>query len=153
MADYTFIEMKEWFYNNAPKIINEKYFLYVMGSIFLLGIFTKWLAAFGYGRMIRKAEHMSNPKNATLRQIKMKYDSIKEINGHVANPMIFAARSLNKCKLGIFSLNKLNNIINVCIILSVTLAVGTGFGIYLTGKSKIGGDSIRFDWIFLWNGS
>ena len=70
MADYTFIEMKEWFYNNAPKIINEKYFLYVMGSIFLLGIFTKWLAAFGYGRMIRKAEHMSNPKNATLRQIK-----------------------------------------------------------------------------------
>ena len=84
MADYTFIEMKEWFYNNAPKIINEKYFLYVMGSIFLLGIFTKWLAAFGYGRMIRKAEHMSNPKNATLRQIKMKYDSIKEINGHVA---------------------------------------------------------------------
>ena len=80
---------------------------------------------------------MSNPKNATLRQIKMKYDSIKEINGHVANPMIFAARSLNKCKLGIFSLNKLNNIINVCIILSVTLAVGTGFGIYLTGKSKI----------------
>ncbi|MFQ6929785.1 MAG: hypothetical protein ACLRR3_01430 [Eubacterium sp.] len=72
-----------------------------------------------------------------LRQIKMKYDSIKEINGHVANPMIFAARSLNKCKLGIFSLNKLNNIINVCIILSVTLAVGTGFGIYLTGKSKI----------------
>ena len=55
MADYTFIEMKEWFYNNAPKIINEKYFLYVMGSIFLLGIFTKWLAAFGYGRMIRKA--------------------------------------------------------------------------------------------------
>ena len=58
MADYTFIEMKEWFYNNAPKIINEKYFLYVMGSIFLLGIFTKWLAAFGYGRMIRKAEHM-----------------------------------------------------------------------------------------------
>lgn len=137
MADYTFIEMKEWFYNNAPKIINEKYFLYVMGSIFLLGIFTKWLVAFGYGRMIRKAEHMSNPKNATLRQIKMKYDSIKEINGHVANPMIFAARSLNKCKLGIFSLNKLNNIINVCIILSVTLAVGTGFGIYLTGKSKI----------------
>ena len=109
MADYTFIEMKEWFYNNAPKIINEKYFLYVMGSIFLLGIFTKWLAAFGYGRMIRKAEHMSNPKNATLRQIKMKYDSI----------------------------NKLKNIINVCIILSVTLAVGTGFGIYLTGKSKI----------------
>ena len=92
MADYTFIEMKEWFYNNVPKIINEKYFLYVMGSIFLLGIFTKWLAAFGYGRMIRKAEHMSNPKNATLRQIKMKYDSIKEINGHVANPMIFAAR-------------------------------------------------------------
>ena len=38
MADYTFIEMREWFYNNAPKIINEKYFLYVMGSIFLLGI-------------------------------------------------------------------------------------------------------------------
>ena len=75
--------------------------------------------------------------NVKAKITKVKYDSIKEINGHVANPMIFAARSLNKCKLGIFSLNKLNNIINVCIILSVTLAVGTGFGIYLTGKSKI----------------
>ncbi len=41
MADYTFIEMKEWFYNNAPKIINEKYFLYVMGSIFFVGNFYK----------------------------------------------------------------------------------------------------------------
>ena len=98
MADYTFIEMKEWFYNNAPKIINEKYFLYVMGSIFLLGIFTKWLAAFGYGRMIRKAEHMSNPKNATLRQIKTKYDSLRQVNHNMENPIGFVQKSLNKAK-------------------------------------------------------
>lgn len=129
MADYTFIEMKEWFYNNAPKIINEKYFLYVMGSIFLLGIFTKWLAAFGYGRMIRKAEHMSNPKNATLRQIKMKYDSIKEINGHVANPMIFAARSLNKCKLIAGMEGALASVIGGmadCPVIAVPTSVGYG---------------------------
>ncbi len=86
--------------------------------------------------MIRKAEHMSNPKNATVRQIKMKYDSNKRNKRHVANPMIFAARSLNKCKLGIFSLNKLNNIINVCIIL-VLHWHWNRFWIYLTGKSKI----------------
>lgn len=137
MADYTFIEMKQWFLENAPRIINEKYFLYLMGSIFLLGILTKWLALIGYDRIIKKAENMSNPKNATLRQIKMKYDSLKEINGHVANPMVFAARHLNKCKFGIFSLNKLNNIINLCIIASMILAVGTGFGIYFTGGVKV----------------
>ena len=137
MFDYYISQLENWAETTIPKIVNQENFLLIVGSFFALGVVTKWLVLHNYNKLIRKAGNINKTNNATLRQIKMKYDSIKEINGHVANPMIFAARSLNKCKLGIFSLNKLNNIINVCIILSVTLAVGTGFGIYLTGKSKI----------------
>ena len=137
MADYTFIEMKEWFYNNAPKIINEKYFLYVMGSIFLLGIFTKWLAAFGYGRMIRKAEHMSNPKNATLRQIKTKYDSLRQVNHNMENPIGFVQKSLNRCRIMYISVNRVNNIINYCTLIIMAVYSIVSYEVYLERPNEI----------------
>lgn len=136
MADYTFIEMKRWLIANIPKIMNEKYFVYIMGSIFLLGVFTKLLASFGYGRLIKKAENMSKQANSTLRQIKMKYESIKEVNGTLKNPMLFVRRYIGKFKIGIFSLKGLNNIINICIVASLTLAVGIGFGMYVADGNK-----------------
>lgn len=136
MADYTFIEMKQWFITNIPKIMNEKYFVYFMGSIFLLGVFTKLLASFGYARLIKKVENMPNQTNATLRQIKIKYEGIKEVNKTLKNPMLFVRRHIGKCKIGIFSLKRLNNIINICIVTSLTLAVGIGFGMYAAGESK-----------------
>lgn len=136
MADYTFIEMKQWLIANIPKIMNEKYFVYFMGSIFLLGVFTKLLAAFGYGRLIKKAENMPCQTKSSLRQIKMKYESIKEVNGTLKNPILFVRRHIEKFKIGIFSLKGLNNIINICIVVSLTLAVGIGFGMYVADENK-----------------
>lgn len=137
MVNYYITELKDWLDSVIPAVINEKYFLWIIGSIFLLGIVTKWVVVVNYDRLIRKAENMTNPKNATLRQIKMKFESIKQVNGFVANPMILVQRHINKCKVGIFSLNKLNNIINWCVILIIGIAGLMGYELYHTGKKEI----------------
>jgi hypothetical protein len=136
MLNYYITEFKDRLDKTVPAIVNEKYFLWLMGGIFLLGIVTKWIVAMNYGRLIRKAENMTNPRNATLRQIKMKFESVKQVNGYVANPMLLVRRHLNRCRVGVFSLNKLDNIINWCVILSIGIAGFTGFEIYSAGMSK-----------------
>lgn len=136
MLKYYITEFKNWLDVTIPSIMNEKYFLWLMGSIFLLGIVTKWIVVMNYGRLIRKAENMTNPKNATLRQIKMKFDSIKQVNGYVANPMLLVKRHLNRCKVGYFSLNRLDNVINWCTILSIGISGLLGLELYTVGSSK-----------------
>ncbi|MFQ9514283.1 MAG: hypothetical protein ACLRZ9_00500 [Eubacterium sp.] len=130
MLNYYITEFGKWLDHTMPEFINEKYFLWLMGSIFLLGVVTKWIVMLNYGRLIRKAENMTNPKNATLRQIKMKFDSIKQVNGSVANPMLLVKRHLNRCKVGVFSLNRLNNVINWCTILIICISGLTGWELY-----------------------
>lgn len=132
MINYYITEFTEWLNKVMPELVNEKNFLLLMGSLFLLGVVTKWIVVMNYGRLIRKAENMTNPKNATLRQIKMKFDSVKQVNGHVANPMLLVKRHLNRCKVGIISLNKLDNIINWCTIMSVCVAGLVGLWLYNT---------------------
>lgn len=136
MINYYITEFKGWLDNTIPEVVNEKYFLWIVGSIFLLGIVTKWIVVMNYDRLIRKAENMTNPRNATLRQIKMKFESIKQVNGYVANPMLLVQRHINKCKAGIFSLNKLNNIINWCIIFIIGISGLLGFELYHTGSKE-----------------
>lgn len=136
MLNYYITEFKEWLDNTIPLITNEKYFLWLMGGIFLFGIVTKWIAVINYERLIRKAENMTNPKNATLRQIKMKFDSVKQVNGRVANPMLLVRRHLNKCRVGCFSLNMLDNLINWCIMLSIGISGLLGLELYNTGSGK-----------------
>ncbi len=136
MLEYYWAGFLKWLDKVVPAVVNEKYFLCIMGSIFLFGIVTKWVVIVNYGRLIRKAENMTNPKNATLRQIKMRFDSVKQIHGSVSNPMILVQRQLNKCKAGIFSLNKLNNIINWCIICIVGFSGLLGLELYRTGSGK-----------------
>lgn len=136
MINYYITEFKSWLDSAVPAIVNEKYFLWLIGSIFLFGIVTKWIVVASYDRLIRKAENMTNPKNATLRQIKMKFESIKQVNGYVANPMLLVQRHINKCKAGIFSLNKLNNIINWCIIVIIGISGLIGYELYRTGNGK-----------------
>lgn len=135
MTDYI-MELKNWLDHTMPAMMNEKYFLWLIGSIFLVGIVTKWIVVVNYDRLIRKAENMTNPRNATLRQIKMKFESIKQVNGTVANPMVLVQRHINKCKAGIFSLNKLNNIINWCIIIMIGISGLIGWELYQTGSGK-----------------
>ena len=136
MINYYITEFKQWLDGTVPTIINEKYFSWLMGSIFLFGIVTKWVVVMNYDRLIKKAENMTNPKNATLRQIKMKFESIKQVNGYVANPMLLVQRHINKCKTGIFSLNKLNNIIKWFIIIIIGISGLIGYELYQTGNGK-----------------
>lgn len=130
MLNYYITEFTGWLDKILPVIVNEKNFLWLMGSLFLFGIVTKWIVVMNYERLIRKAENMTSPRNATLRQIKMKFDSIKQVNGHVANPMLLVRRHLNRCKVGFFSLNRLDNIINWCSILTVCISGLIGLWLY-----------------------
>lgn len=115
----------------AETIVKEQYFLYIMGSIFLLGIVTKWIVIRNYGRLIRKAENMSNPKNITLRQIKMRFEAMKQIDGYVANPVLLIKRHLARVKIGILSLNKINAVINWCSALAIIIGCFIGMELYL----------------------
>lgn len=136
MFKYYITEFKNWLDNVIPVVINQENFLWTMGSLFLLGIVTKWIVLHSYGKMIRKTENMQHPKSAAIRQIKNKYESIKQVSGVAANPMLFVQRHLNKCKAGYISLNKLNNMINYCIILSVGISGMVGLEMYLNGRGK-----------------
>ena len=89
MLNYYISEFKNWWNMTMPAIINEDSFLLIAGSLFLLGIVTKWIVMRNYGRLIRKAENINQTRNATIRQIKTKYDSIKQVNGKVENPRLF----------------------------------------------------------------
>lgn len=136
MFKYYISEMKTWLDKTIPTNINDENFLWLIGSLFLLGIVTKWLVMKNYGKLIRKAENMEHTKNVTLRQIKNKYDSIKEINGNVANPMLFVQRHLNKCKIMHISMNKLDNIINWCIIAIVVVTGVVGIEFFMNKKDE-----------------
>lgn len=136
MLEYYITEFKNWIDKTIPTMMNEKYFLWTIGSIFLLGLVTKWIVVANYRRLIRKAENMTNPKNKTLRQIKMKFESIKQVNGYVANPMLLVQRHLNKCKVGYISLNTLNNIINWCILLIIAISGFMGWELYQSGDKR-----------------
>lgn len=140
MLNYYISELKNWLDTTVPVIINEKNFLLIVGSLFLLGVVTKWAVMRNYGKLIRKAENINNTKNYTIRQIKTKYDSIKQVNGTVENPMLFVNRNLNKCKILHISVNKINNIINWCALLIMGVAAFLSFQLYKASPTKI-------DWI------
>lgn len=140
MLNYYISELKNWWNVTIPTIINEKNFLLIVGSLFLLGIVTKWVVVRNYGRLIRKAENINNTRNATIRQIKTKYESIKQVNGKVENPMLFVKRSLNKCKIMHISINKINNVIDWCSMLIMGVAAILSFQLHQTSPAKT-------DWI------
>jgi hypothetical protein len=136
MFQYYITEFKNQLDYLIPAVVNEKNFLWIMGSLFLLGIVTKWMVLHSYGKLIRRAENMQHTKNATIRQIKNKYESMKQVNGAVVNPILFVQRHLNKCKVGYISLNKLNNIINCCVLLMVGVSGVIGLELYINGSGK-----------------
>ncbi len=129
-------ELNKWFQWLVNIIVQEEYFLYIMGSIFLLGIVTKWIVLRNYVKLIRKAENMTNPKNVTLRQIKMKFEGIKQVDGYVANPMLLVKRHLNKCRVGVISLVRLNVVINWCSIVALLIGSAIGANLYYVTQEK-----------------
>lgn len=149
MFKYYITEFKNWLDNTIPAVIDEKNFLWLMGSLFLLGVVTKWLVLHNYGKLIRRAENMQHTKSAAIRQIKNKYESMKQVNGTVANPMLFVQRHLNRCKIGYISLNKVNNIINYCVILIIGLSGIIGLELYINdGQKTIAMSYILIGWFF-----
>lgn len=120
----------------APIILNKGYFLALLGSIFLLGIVSKCIVLWHFGRMIKKAEDMDSPKNNTLRQIKLKFESIKTVNGTVTNPMLLVMRYINKCKWGIFHLQTMNKFTGWCGLMCVGIGGVAGFILYQQGYGK-----------------
>lgn len=117
-------------------IENKAYFLCLLGSIFLVGIVSKCLVMWVLGKMIKKAENMDSPKSNILRQIKLKFESIKTINGTVANPVLLVSRYINKCKIGIFYLDSINKIISWCGFLCVAIGGMCGYILYNQGYGK-----------------
>ena len=117
-------------------IENKAYFLCLLGSIFLVGIVSKCLVMWIFGKMIKNAENMYSPKSNILRQIKLKFESIKTINGTVANPMLLVSRYINKCKIGIFYLDSINKIISWCGFLCVAIGGLCGYILYNQGYGK-----------------
>lgn len=120
----------------ASVILNKGYFLALLGSIFLLGIVSKCIVVWNFNRMIKKADDMDSPKNSTLRQIKLKFESIKTVNGTVANPMLLVMRYINKCKWGVFSLQSMNKFTGWCGLLCVGIGGASGFILYNQGYGK-----------------
>ena len=140
MLNYYISEFKNWLNVTLPMIINEKSFPLIVGGLFLLGVVTRWGVMRNYGKLIRKAENIDNTKNYTIRQIKTKYDSIKQINGVVENPMLFVKRNLNKCRILHIPVNKMNNIIYWCTLLIMGVSAFLSFRLYKASPAKI-------DWI------
>lgn len=133
-------ELKNWWNVTMPVIINEKNFLLIVGSLFLLGVVTKWMVMKNYGRLIRKAENINNTRNYTIRQIKTKFDSMKQVNGTVENPQLFVQRNINKCRILHISVNKVNNMINWCSLLIMGVAAILSFQLYRASPTKM-------DWV------
>lgn len=133
-------ELKNWWNVTMPVIINEKNFLLIVGSLFLLGVVTKWMVMRNYGRLIRKAENINNTRNYTIRQIKTKFDSMKQVNGTVENPQLFVQRNINKCRILHISVNKVNNMINWCSLLIMGVAAILSFQLYRASPTKM-------DWV------
>ena len=140
MMNYYISELNNILEKTVPKFINEKNFLLIAGSIFLLGVVTKWLVMRNYAKLIRRAENINQTKNATIRQIKIKYDSIMNVSGKMENPILFVQRHINKCKVMHISLNKLGNIINYCSVLIVGISAIVAYQLYDEVPTKI-------DWI------
>lgn len=135
LKHYIFIlekEMREF----IPYVTDKKTFLWVLGSLFLLGIVSKCLVYASYGSLIKKADNMSSPKSNTLRQIKLKFESVKMVNGTVPAPMLLVKRYISRCRFGGCSLNLLNQLAGWCSILCVGYGGVAGYILYSEGAGK-----------------
>lgn len=128
--------LNNWIKEQVVFIHEEKYFPYIMGGLFLLGIVTKWMVMRYYGRLNKKAEHMDNPKSAILRQIKMKFEGIKQVNGTVVSPVMLVKRHLSKCRIGLITVKRLNYFINICSIGAIFVGGVMGIEIYALGYGQ-----------------
>lgn len=112
------------------QFFNKRYFLCTIGSIFLLGIVAQMITNRAYIRLIKKSENMVSPKSKILKQIKMKFENSRAVNGVVANSTIMVERYINKYKILGISLGKMSRITNVCEVLCLFIGGVSGYLAY-----------------------
>lgn len=143
-----------WIRGGIIAALDEKYFLYVIGSIFLLGVAGKVIVRVNYKKLVKSAETINKADNSVLRQIKMRIDSVKEVNGIIASPEALIERQLNRCHIFKISINALNEGIHWCTMLMLfwsTLSFATGNG--LTNMVAGGGFALVLEWLNLCMGT
>ena len=106
-------------------------------EFFALGVVTKWLVLHNYNKLIRKAGNINKTNNATLRQIKTKYDSLRQVNHNMENPIGFVQKSLNRCRIMYISINRVNNIINYCTLIIMAVYSIVSYEVYLERPNEI----------------
>ncbi|MBR3645613.1 MAG: hypothetical protein IKN54_04280 [Lachnospiraceae bacterium] len=110
--------------------LRQKYFLVVLGSIFLLGIVAKAATVSIYDRLLQKSENMLSTKNKTLRQIKIKYENSKTVNGSMANPSLMVERYIAKYKFMGISLKSISGITQKCGLICLLFGAVAGLYVY-----------------------
>ena len=120
----------------APMVMDKENFLLIIGSLFLLGVVTKWIVWRHYGKLIRRAENMKHTKNATIRQIKNKYEGIRQVNGELPNTLLFVKHHINKSKLFYIPVKKIDNVIRYCVILIMGFTAMAGWYLYNNPSQK-----------------
>lgn len=116
--------------------LKKEYFLGVIGSIFLLGIVGQWITKAVYGRLIKKAENMVSPKNKMLKQIKMKFENCKTVNGVVANPTLMVERYIKKYRFLGITLGGMSRFTKICAVLCLVFGGAVALVIYEMSVEK-----------------
>jgi len=117
--------------------LNEKYFLYLMGSIFLLGIVGQTLTGSIYGRLIKKAKNMLTTENKTLKKIKIKYENYAALNGTVTNSEIMVRQYINRHKIIGIPLRDIKKISDNCALLAITVSAIVSIMSYVKGYENM----------------
>lgn len=149
-------EAKMYYIMNA--VFNEKYFLIILGGIFLMGFVAKGIVVTHYKRLIKGAEKISKVENPIIRQIKMRIESVKEVSGQIISPDILIERQLNREKIWLISVNTMDQLIHWCatVILlwsvfglifnrsAINMFIGIGFALVLEAADfSFGTDRLR----------
>ncbi|MCR5737226.1 MAG: hypothetical protein K6G64_06225 [Eubacterium sp.] len=145
-------------YDVMNLVFNEKYFLLILGSIFLLGFVAKVIVVTHYRRLIRGAENLGTAENSILRQMKMRIEGVKEVSGKIVAPDALIERQLNREKIWNVSVNTVDLWIHWCataILLwsvfglifnrsAINMFIGIGFALVLEAADySFGTDRLR----------
>lgn len=117
--------------------LSKECFLYFMGGIFLLGIVGQWISSAVYGSLIKKARNMVSTKNKTLKQIKMRFENARAVNGVVGNSTLMVEKYINKYKFMGMTLGTLTKITYRCAVFALFVSGATGCFLYETHHEKI----------------
>ncbi len=109
---------------------NERYFLWIMGSIFLFGIVGGIVTMSIYKSLKREASRMSKSNMTVLKQIKMKYDQFILINGSMINTYRMVERYMRNYRVGKLRMATWRKVVNVCEMLLVSVSGITGIMLY-----------------------